>query len=226
MQDWAKNTIKARGEGGIENMGQSLRYKIQRGYSLSFGYDDNFSVVHEYPPYSWLRTSTLLRMELERRRPFGDWLASIVDMQISAWGLRQQLALIAYQRDHGKYPQELAALVPAYLPSVPIDPYAGRPFEYRPEGVPLWFRDYRDSRRLEPNSPFLFSVGPGNEHLEIILTYDAVDPAAIEGDFNYEVRHEIYVLNGDTPNWPMARPLVFALPKAPAAQVDSDEPNR
>lgn len=223
LQDWAKNTIKARGEGGIENMGQALQSKIQRGYSLSFGYDDNFSVVHDYPPYSWLRTTALLRLELEHRRSFGDWLASIVDKQISAGGLRQQLALIAYQRDHGDYPQELAALVPDYMPSVPIDPYAGRPFEYRPEGVPLWFQDYRDSRRMEPNTPFLFSVGPRNEHLEIIFTSEIVDPATEVAD--YDVRQEIYVLQGRTPNWPVARPLVFALPKAPAAQVNSDEPN-
>lgn len=41
-------------------------------------------------------------------------------------------ALAAYQRDHGRYPKELAALAPKYLDKVPIDIFSGKPLIYRP----------------------------------------------------------------------------------------------
>jgi hypothetical protein len=43
-------------------------------------------------------------------------------------------ALAAYQRDHGRYPQGLQALVPRYLPQVPLDSFSGKPLVYRPSG--------------------------------------------------------------------------------------------
>jgi hypothetical protein len=45
---------------------------------------------------------------------------------------RTDLALRLYQREQGPLPPDsLAALVPKYLPSVPIDPYTNRPLVYR-----------------------------------------------------------------------------------------------
>ncbi|HEY3285354.1 MAG TPA: hypothetical protein VGN26_24030 [Armatimonadota bacterium] len=56
------------------------------------------------------------------------------------------LALRAYQLAHGAYPASLNALVPAYLPSAPDDPFAAQPqsLRYRKQG----------------NGYLLYSVGP------------------------------------------------------------------
>jgi len=43
------------------------------------------------------------------------------------------LALKAYHRDHQSLPESLAALVPAYLPAIPDDPFDGSPFRYSAE---------------------------------------------------------------------------------------------
>jgi len=40
-------------------------------------------------------------------------------------------ALAAYQRDHGRYPINLEALAPKYLPQVPQDIFTGKPLIYR-----------------------------------------------------------------------------------------------
>ena len=47
--------------------------------------------------------------------------------------LETLLALQAYRRDHGTYPESLEALIPTYLESLPIDPCdpTGRPIRYR-----------------------------------------------------------------------------------------------
>jgi hypothetical protein len=45
---------------------------------------------------------------------------------------RLNLAVAAYQREHGSPPATLAALVPKYLPGVPSDPMTGFDFEYAP----------------------------------------------------------------------------------------------
>jgi hypothetical protein len=41
-------------------------------------------------------------------------------------------ALARYQRDHGQYPKELAALAPKYLDRIPPDLFSGEPLIYRP----------------------------------------------------------------------------------------------
>ncbi len=40
-------------------------------------------------------------------------------------------AINHYRRDHGRYPDRLEALVPAYLPRVPIDYAVRQPMRYR-----------------------------------------------------------------------------------------------
>jgi hypothetical protein len=41
------------------------------------------------------------------------------------------VAAMRYRNDHGKWPETLDALVPEYLPSVPLDPFTGKPIHYR-----------------------------------------------------------------------------------------------
>jgi hypothetical protein len=46
---------------------------------------------------------------------------------------RVTLALVAFEAEHGRYPEALADLVPDYLSEVPSDPFAKGPLRYRPE---------------------------------------------------------------------------------------------
>ena len=50
------------------------------------------------------------------------------------------LALRLYRKEHGHYPENLQALVPKFLPSVPSDPYDGKPLRYRKlaKGFKVW----------------------------------------------------------------------------------------
>ncbi|MGF1634926.1 MAG: hypothetical protein ACFCVE_13820 [Phycisphaerae bacterium] len=61
--------------------------------------------------------------------------------------VRTAIAVGLYRNNHGRWPADLPALVPAYLPAVPQDPFdARRPLKYTlpPGGVPV-----------------IYSVGPG-----------------------------------------------------------------
>jgi hypothetical protein len=44
---------------------------------------------------------------------------------------RAALAAERYRRSHGDWPQSLADLVPRFLPTVPLDPFDGKPLRYR-----------------------------------------------------------------------------------------------
>jgi len=41
-------------------------------------------------------------------------------------------ALRDFHNDNGKYPADLSSLTPKYLAEIPLDPFAGQPFVYRP----------------------------------------------------------------------------------------------
>ncbi len=59
--------------------------------------------------------------------------------------LLTELALRAYREERGAYPASLNALVPSYLPRVPLDPFS--------DGLPVRYR-------LKDGRPLLYSVGP------------------------------------------------------------------
>jgi len=50
------------------------------------------------------------------------------------------VALRLYRRENGRYPETLKELVPKYLPSLPIDPFDGKPLRYKrmAEGFKVW----------------------------------------------------------------------------------------
>jgi hypothetical protein len=47
--------------------------------------------------------------------------------------LHVAFALVAYHREHGRYPEKLSALVPAFLPEVPGDLFSNQALIYRPK---------------------------------------------------------------------------------------------
>ena len=53
--------------------------------------------------------------------------------------LSTALAAWLYRQDHKRFPPNLEALVPGYLPEVPIDPFSGSPLGYFPEEHPRIF---------------------------------------------------------------------------------------
>jgi hypothetical protein len=72
---------------------------------------------------------------------------------------RAALALMAYRAKTGAYPDKLDALVPEYLPRVPLDPFSGRPLRLKRDGTGVVIysvgRDLADDggRPAEPGKP-------------------------------------------------------------------------
>jgi hypothetical protein len=83
-----------------------------------------------------------------------------------------QLALRLYQAETGRPAEKLTELVPKYLPSVPLDPYDGRPFRYRlsrgetldwpPEDFQFGTGNAYDPRPVPVGQGILWSVGADN----------------------------------------------------------------
>ena len=73
-------------------------------------------------------------------------------------GLIATIATRAFQLDHGRWPTQWDELVGPYLDSVPVEPWRGLPFEFRPEGYlfKVWIRD----RPIPPHTPLL-TLRPG-----------------------------------------------------------------
>lgn len=80
------------------------------------------------------------------------------------------IAIKLYEADHGKRPDNLAQLVPGYLPAIPIDPFSntGEPIRYNPQGVipgvldELFMSDEQREKLLQLKLgpyPVLYSVG-------------------------------------------------------------------
>ena len=113
---------------------------------------------------------------------------------------------MAYRLDHGEYPDSLAALVPDYLPFVPIDPYSGEPFEYRPNGLDLELRDY-DLITVPAHTPLLWSVGARQARLRVkaVEEPDASEPAV-------DVTRKVYEFELAPSPYAYGTPLVFPLP--------------
>lgn len=77
------------------------------------------------------------------------------------------LAIRQYEAETGKVPLTLSALVPKYLPSIPIDPFSEAPFQYRVSvGEDLSRRSYRQK-----------IVGPPGV-VPVMLSIDAFDAVA------------------------------------------------
>jgi hypothetical protein len=73
--------------------------------------------------------------EMENYRTNAQQRASLVDqydeMITEARLVQVELAIRAYEGERGREPDSLEALVPLYLPDLPLDPFSGRPPVYR-----------------------------------------------------------------------------------------------
>jgi hypothetical protein len=100
-------------------------------------------------------------LQVYDRATFEQCLAFALDRLLDT-----RLALRAYRLDHGRYPDSVAQLAPAYLSRVPLDPFTGgAPLKYRPSGAGY----------------VLYSIGP-----------DAVDDGGTPIDFSYDLSNETY----------------------------------
>jgi hypothetical protein len=75
------------------------------------------------------RFAHVSRPGLERAMDTGDLFNSALGVTELAVALRR------FRLEHGQYPDALPALVPTYMPSLPIDPQTGRPPSYERQGA-------------------------------------------------------------------------------------------
>lgn len=64
---------------------------------------------------------------------FRNGVARIDYSNFAIQATRLRLAALAFKRDKGTLPRTLGELVPAYIDSVPADPFDGKPIRYNPE---------------------------------------------------------------------------------------------
>ncbi len=110
-----------------ENIGAALEFQEKKLKELGFALlvdDDDFS-----PLYAWSHLQTL----------FSSSVASLSGMlnkvMVTEAGRQLTVTAIALKRHqlrHGNLPADLAALVPEFLPSVPLDPVNAQPLHYKP----------------------------------------------------------------------------------------------
>ena len=72
-----------------------------------------------------------------------------------------RMAIVDFLREHGVFPQKLGELEGTYFPQLPLDPFSGEEFEYRPQGLPEPVEFWKTSQfKTQPDRPLLWSVGP------------------------------------------------------------------
>ena len=148
----------------FRNVLQSMRWQggLSANQFVSDGDWRNFKQMQELA--ARCKTSFLTAVELEARGYGYYKITSIVDAETRRRALLVQLALEAYRLDHGEYPDSLTDLTPDYLEHLPDDPYANKPFGYRPRGfdLPVAYEGYVPPPVYAAGRPLLWSVGVGN----------------------------------------------------------------
>jgi ABC-type transport system involved in multi-copper enzyme maturation permease subunit len=105
--------------------------------------------------------------------------ADMVFHEMRYRGCLVRLALHAYRLEHGSLPEHLEELVPKYFDRLPLDPWSGRAFGYRPEGFPTEVTMF--SIRISPKEPLIWSVGPENGRAEVYRPITDPQQAATYG---------------------------------------------
>jgi len=87
--------------------------------------------------------------------------------------LRTRVALERYRLDHGAWPPDLAALVPGYLDSEPLDPIDGNPLRYQPVHRVLYSIG---DNLIDEGGVSAAGRGSLGSHAEIVIDLEPVDP--------------------------------------------------
>lgn len=91
---------------------------------------------------AWIQTNDApsLRLRLHHHYVHSSFITGFANSTVRSYqnDFRVHLAIIAcalerHRLARGSYPEQLAALVPAFLPAAPVDPLAGTPLAYRRE---------------------------------------------------------------------------------------------
>lgn len=161
-------------------------------------------------------TSALASQEFAALGQGRDFADRIVSAETQRRGLVLQLALLAYRLDQGEYPDTLAALTPDYFGTVPLDPYSGEWFVYRPGGFEAPVAHHRSSPRgtIKPGTPVFWSVGSMNfTPNEMLDDRNGIDPQD-ESDTNNDLaRMPVVRFIATEPGRAFSGNLIFALPK-------------
>jgi hypothetical protein len=107
--------------------------------------------------------STPLAKQLEAN--FGPYLIEENTNEVARRAIVQVMAIRAWQLEHdGQFPDRLERIVPERLPSLPLDPYSGRPFGYIPYAQANWtgFLGSIPARK-SPETRVLYSAGLNRE---------------------------------------------------------------
>jgi hypothetical protein len=172
-------------------------------------------------PESWriacpaAATSYLTQFEYRARSPVHELFRVYCDWETCRRAALTQIGLAIFRLDHGSYPDRLSELVPDYLEQLPLDPYSRQPFQYEPKGLdrPLenWTGSATNLAWLRANTPFLWSVGPGNARLRKMgHTRWTNNPSDPDGK-PVEVHEFVYALTVEEQPWWGETSFVFPL---------------
>lgn len=106
----------------------------------------------ETPRSWWRRRAPGLLAGVERAVQSGDELRTEAVLATAAVALRR------HRLARGSYPSALEDLVPAYLAAVPIDPFTGRPPEYKTSGAGFELKAQVRGYRGAPADRFVWSI--------------------------------------------------------------------
>lgn len=122
-----------------------------------------------------------------------------------------QMALAGWYLEHNGLPQTLDELVGPYFEELPLDPYTGKAFHYRPEGFATPVRFYSPNKPIPADWPLIWS--PGSDQAQLVLVGKDESGNAI-----YEVQgtSEGYI---QEPTQHNHYGLAFPLPALPSAET-------
>ena len=110
-----------------ENIGAALEFQEKKLNDLGFESlvdDDDFS-----PLYAWSHLQTLFSSSVAS---LNGMLKKVMVIEAGKQLTVTAIALKRHKLRHGNFPADLAALVPEFLPVIPLDPVNAQPLHYKP----------------------------------------------------------------------------------------------
>lgn len=123
-------------------------------------------------PGCWLDTTLVISQPAYQRCE-----TTLIQYVTSVTEWRGQLiatALVGWRLEYGQTPSSLRSLVKTYFEALPLDPWSGEEFCYRPNGFPCEV-DFAN-RRFSPGEPALWSVGCRNARIARLGDYSSDRP--------------------------------------------------